>query len=66
MGGRRYTCTGIGPVEEKLTLGSVLEEEAKSDKEEKREKEEGEEEEERVEGGDVEEGGQEKHREHFS
>ena len=63
---RRYTCAGIGPVEEKLALGSVLEEKAEGYKEDEREKEGGEEEEERVEGGDVEEGGQEKYREHFS
>ena len=36
---RRDTCTGIGPVEEKLALGSVLEEKAKCNKEEEREKE---------------------------
>ena len=53
---RRYTCAGIGPVEEKLALGSVLEEKAEGYKEDEREKE----------GGDVEEGGQEKYREHFS
>ena len=66
MGGRQETCTGVGPVEKKLALGSVLEEKAEGYKEDEREKEGGEEEEERVEGGDVEEGGQEKYREHFS
>ena len=63
---RKYTCAGIGPVEEKLALRSVLEENAKGNKKEEREKEGGEEQKERVEGGDVEEGGQEKYREHFS
>ena len=65
-GGRRDTCTGVGPVEKKLALGSVLEEKAKCNKEEDWEKEGGEEQEERVEGGDVKEGGQENHGEQFS
>ena len=40
MSGRKGdTCTGIGPVEEKLALGSVLEEKAKGYEEEEREKE---------------------------
>ena len=63
---RRDTCTRIGPVEKKLAPRSVLEENAKGNKKEEREKEGGEEQKERVEGGDVEERGQEKQREHFS
>ena len=65
-GGRQDTCTGVGPVEKKLALRSVLEEKAKGNKEDDREKEGGEEQNERVEGGDVKEGGQENHRQHFS
>ena len=44
----------------------MLEEKAKGNKEEDRKKEGWEEQEERVEGGDVKEGGQDNHREHFS
>ena len=44
----------------------MLEEKAKGNKEDDREKEGGEEQNERVEGGDVKEGGQENHRQHFS
>ena len=44
----------------------MLEDKAKGNKEEDREKEGGEEQEKRVEGRDVKEGGQEKHRKHFS
>ena len=65
-GERQDTCTGVGPVEEKLALGSVLEDKSKGNKEKDREKEGGEEQEKGVEGGDVKEGGQEKQRKHFS
>ena len=44
----------------------MLEEKAKGNDEENREKEGGEKQDERVEGGNVKEGGQENHREHFS